>query len=357
MFKSINIQTIGGILLLVMVLLAGCSGSEDDKQFTSIRQTVDTAAAKIAEDIVQATFASAGETRNFVELHKEEIKPVAGVNEILVADSILYAAGDNGLIAYNFTDQSTGSIGSGKQFKAMAFHDGNLYVGGDRLYIVKNNILEPVELQFEGKVTSLLSDSFRLLIGTENGLIAKGINGEEKLLDDVSVNCMKFDKDGLWVGTNGQGLYRWNGDRFLKRYLIRDTTIFDYVYDIDFNHDHLFVGAATGFFVFDGGSWTQWTTEMGLPSDKVNTIDASAWMVYIGTDNGVISYFNNNLFPVKKLETTPADVVRLTNDKLIVADQNGGVFIKRGYTIKTLIEPIETEKEENEVFTQADENN
>ena len=43
----------------------------------------------------------------------------------------------------------------------------------------------------------------------------------------------------------------------------------------------------------------QWTTEDGLPSNNVRTIDASDWVVLIGTDAGMISWFRNNLLPLR----------------------------------------------------------
>lgn len=357
MSKKINTLTLGVVLLLGMALLYGCSEGDNEGQFAAVKLAVDTAATKVAEDFVEATFASVVVEENLVTAPEELTEKTPGVNEILIFDSVLYAATNNGLLAYNFNDQSTGFIGDGKTFRSLTFHDGNLYVAGDRLYIIKDNILEPVALEFEGQITDLLSDSYRLLIGTDQGLISKGIMGEECLLDDVAITCMTFDNNGLWVGTDGQGLYRWDGDRFLKRHLIRDTSLFDYVYDIDFNHDHLFVGASTGFFVFDGGRWEHWTAEAGMPSNVVNSIDASDWMVYVGTDKGVISYFDKNLYPVRKFETMPADVVRLMGNKVIAADENGGIFVKRGYAVRTLIEPAKKDpvKEEKvEVFTQAD---
>ncbi|MCP4705431.1 MAG: hypothetical protein GY865_12580 [candidate division Zixibacteria bacterium] len=352
MSKRINTQTLGAVLMIAMGLLYGCSGGEDTGQFSAVKQAVDTAATQIAEDFVEASFASVTLDKNFVEAPELLSEKTPGVNEIIIYDSVLYAATNDGVIAYNFTDQSTGCIGNGKTFRSLAFHDGNLYTASDRLYIIKDNMLEPVALEFEGQITNLLSDSNRLLIGTDQGLISKGLISEECLLDDVNITCMTFDNNGLWVGTDGQGLFRWDGDRFLKRHLVRDTTIFDYVYDIAFNHDHLFVGAATGFFVYDGGRWEHWTDEIGMPSNIVNSIDASDWMVYVGTDKGVISYFDKNLYPVRKFETMPADVVRLMGNKVIAADENGGIFVKRGYSVRTLIEPVK--KENTEVFTQAD---
>jgi len=352
MSKRINTVTLGAVLLFGMGLIYGCSAGENDRQFSAVKEAVDSAATKVAEDFVEATFAAVAVEENLINAPELLSEKTPGVNEIIIFDSVLYAATNDGIIAYNFMDQRTAFFGNGKTFRSLAFHDGNLYAAGDKLYIIKENILEPIPFEIEGQINALLSDSYRLLIGTDQALLAKSLVGIEYLLDDVAVNCMTFDNNGLWVGTDGQGLFRWDGDRFLKRHLVRDSSIFDYVYDLDFNHDHLFVGAATGFFVFDGGRWEHWTTEAGLPSNVVNSIDASDWMVYVGTDKGIISYFDKNLYPVRKFETMPADVVCLMGNKVIAADENGGIFIKRGYAVRTLIEPVK--KEKTEVFTQAD---
>ena len=91
---------------------------------------------------------------------------------------------------------------------------------------------------------------------------------------------------------------------------------------------------------------------MGLPSNMVRSVDASDWMVYIGTDGGVVSYFDKNLYPVKKFESTPADVVRAAGGKIVTASSDGGILLKQGVAVKTLVEPAE--KAEPEVFTQVE---
>jgi ligand-binding sensor domain-containing protein len=351
MFGRIITQPLAAVLTAGLILFYGCSGDDKNDRKSAAENIIDTVAAKVAEDFVEAAFASAAPAENFVTLGIDEEKNVSEVNEILILDSILYAATDDGVLEYDFRNESIRLAGNGCVFMALVSHDGKLYAGGEGLYVIDDNGLRSIERDFEGTINSLLSDSDRLLIGTEAGLFSKGTAGEECLLDAVCVTALKFDKDGLWVGTDGQGLYRWDGEEFRKRFLIRDTSIFDHVYTIDFNHDHLFVGASTGFFVYDGGRWEQWTEDMGLPSNTVKSIDASDWMVHIGTDSGVIAYFNKNLYPVKKLDSTPADVVRLMGRKIIIANENRGIVMQSGEMVKTLIESAR--KNEPEVLTQV----
>jgi len=193
------------------------------------------------------------------------------------------------------------------------------------------------EEEFEGAITSLYSYGYSLMVGTESGLYTTGLFGHDLLYDDIEVTAITADESGLWVGTNGEGLYRWDGEEFQKRYLLRDTAIFDTVNTLDFNHRHLYVGTNNGFHIFDGGCWTTLTALDGLPSDNVTTVNASAWVIYIGTDAGVISYFNGDFIPVKKMEESIVRDICLDGRKVIAATDFDGIVMKSGNVIKTIV--------------------
>jgi ligand-binding sensor domain-containing protein len=326
-------------MLGVALLIAGC-GADDKQDITPV-------ADKIANDIAEMQANSSADA-SFVSA-AEDVLPVVdeampdginGVNDMLIYDSAVYAATDNGLIIYDFVLESTDFLQKENQFKTLAFHDGELYAGGDAMFTVTDNVLTPVATEISGCVQALLSDSQRLLVGTDAGLYVRSISGEEELIGDVSVTALAFDNDGLWIGTNGQGLYRWDGDEFKKRFLLRDTTIFDYVNDIEFNRGHLYVAAESGFFVFDGGRWEHWTVSDGLPSNNIRSVDASGWMIHLATDKGVISYFAHNLFPADNLEEIPAGVVKTIGNRIIVGTENNGIMIQAGSFVRTIVDPV-----------------
>jgi len=349
-----------GIMAAVAALfIAGCSGDNESSNKPFARQVIEDTAEAIGKQMVDAAFAEKDDTLSVPaqEIVLEEVPEVDfnEVNDIVVFDSFLYAAYDEGLVIYDFTEKKSTLIDNGERFNALAFYDGKLYAGGERLYTVSGRDLIPADIEFEGEVTALYSDSFRLLIGTGNGLISKSPFGKEQLMDAVVVNDLQFDHDGLWIATEGSGLYRWDGDRFQRRYLLRDTTIFDNVYDLDFNRDHLYVAAKSGFFVFDGGKWEQWTEAEGLPSTEVHAINADDWMVKVGTEKGMIAYFDKNLYPVKKLDTVEANVIRLLDEKLVVGTRQGEVLMKSGDFVTALIEQTEPTEEGPEVFSLAEE--
>ncbi len=345
MKQFITLKSLGIAFTVATFLLVGCSGEEPKENSGFVNQVVDDSVNKLVDGIVEASFVSVP-----VEVDIENL--VSDIIDIVVLDSILYAVFDGGLVSYDFRNHETSFIRNGEKFNSIVQHGDQIFVGGEKLYTLANNNLEPVSFEIEGNVGSLYSFDYRLLVGTDKGLYSRSVLGNERLMDDVSVTAMVSDGAGLWVATDGQGLYRWDGDLFRKRYLLRDTSIFDNVSALDFNHDHLYVGAATGFFVFNGGRWEHRTVDNGLPSNGVRAIDASSWVVYVGTDEGVVSYFENDIMPVKKLETTVISDIESMGGKLIVGTFGDGVIMKAGPFVKTLVEPNSERKEE--VFSQSE---
>lgn len=347
MKKSISTKVVGVMIVALFLMAIGCSEDEKPEQTGLVNQIIDDAAEQFVEEVVSASFAMAP--------FEEEISPdgIFGVNDILVFDSVMYAVYDDGIISYNFRTGVSFAIGTGEVFRAVTLYEENVFVGGDNLYRVVNLALEPVKAEIKGQVRALDSYEHRLIIGTDCGLYSHSAFGNELLFDDIKVSALVTDRDGLWVGSDGDGLYRWDGDEFQRRYLVRDTTIFDNIHALDFNRDYLYVGAETGLFIFDGGSWDQWTVEMGLPSDMIRSIDASGWTVYLATDKGIISYFDNNLYPVRRLEERSGRVIRSFDRKLIVGTEQDGILLKAGSAVTTLIEPIE--KRDEAIFSKTEE--
>jgi hypothetical protein len=339
MKQFITIKNLGIACIVAALFIVGCSGEEPKGQSGLVSQVVNDSVNKFVEDVVEASFATA-------PVEVDSSGTVQNISDMIIQDSVLYAVYDGGLVSYDFRNKGKSFIRNGEKFNAIARYGDQIYVGGEKLYTLSDQKLEPFEFTVEGTVKSLYSDGARLFVGTDMGLYANSAIGRERLMDDVSVNAIVSDNDGLWVGTDGQGLYHWNGDIFQKRYLLRDTSIFDVVNTMAFNHNHLYVGASTGFFVFDGGRWEQFTSSDGLPDDNVRSIDASTWVVYIGTDKGIVSYFDNSLDPVKRFETTVAAVIKPMGRKLVVGTDSDGVIMKAGSFVKTLVEPQIERKEE-----------
>jgi outer membrane murein-binding lipoprotein Lpp len=330
------------ILALVAVVSIGLSGCSDDNQKTTkssiVNEVVDSLASAVSDNLSKA-YAVAARQNDSAEESSDAAGETLDIADMVVVDSTVYAVVGENLLIYSLGSRGYETVPAGETLNAVAYHAGKIYVGGASLFTVTDVGLEPVDIEVTGVITDLYSFEYRLMIGTKAGLFSKSIFGNERLFDDISVTAMTADANGLWVGTDGQGLYRWDGSEFTRRYLYRDTGIFDNVQALDFNHDHLYLGTADGFYIFDGGRWETITTENGLPSNDIRAIDASDWVVYLATSDGVVSWFNGDVLPVKKIGDMPASLVRVDGRKIFVASPKVGLLMKSGPVVATLLEP------------------
>jgi len=212
--------------------------------------------------------------------------------------------------------------------------------------------LAPVEDEVPGQINALCSYGPSLMIGSTEGLFARSILGCVSLLEDVEVTALVADNDGLWIGTDGQGVYRWDGEEYSQRYLARDSSLFNHVTALAFNHNHLYLGTVNGMFVFDGGRWETVSTEQGLPNDVITSIDAAGWVVYVGTPDGMVSWFNQEINPVARMEGRTITSICRAGSRIIAGTDEHGLVIKTGPAIKTLVEPWKNEAAELASTTQ-----
>jgi hypothetical protein len=201
--------------------------------------------------------------------------------------------------------------------------------------------LESVALYFEDDITDLISFDGKLMIGTGNGLYAKSNGSFETVKAEISVTALAPDESGLWIGTDGQGLFRWENERLKKRFLIRDTTVFDHVNCLDYSRGYVYVGTDEAFYIFDGGQWETLTTDDGLPSNKIVALDADGWVIYVGTDQGVSGYFNGDFYPIKKFEDVRSKALERVDNRIVAATANALLMKPNRHEMIALIESDE----------------
>lgn len=356
--KQATITKIAGTFLLVGLLaFAGCSSNKDKSKAPGVvDQVVDTFSQKLADNIIEARHAAVGKTEDTTaEPAVPAVAPaseVAHVKDMIIVGSKIYAIHNGGIVIYDMADRSVSNLNNGEIINALVYHGGKIYAGGEGLYTIQGRTFEPVEFKFDGTISTLGSFDLALIVGTDCGLYSRSVFGDEQLLDDVFVTSLAVDGDGLWFGTAGQGLYRWDGIDVKKRFLARDPSLFDNVNCLAYNHNHLYVGADSGMFVYDGGRWLTLTTEDGLPSNEIRSIDAANWVVYIATASGAISYFDCDFIPVPKLADKDVTVIKSLGNKIIAGTENEGILEKSGASLKVLVhpnKPIQTE--DSEAFT------
>lgn len=335
-----NILTAIALFAFAFTSLVNCSDSEKTSTEGSFAaEVVDSLAVAVAETVVapiiaqKAVAIDTGEKEPVVSLVRE-------VSDLLYIEPNVYATFDGGLIVYNFDQKKREIIEIDDNLKAIALHEGTIFVGGGNLYTYEDGALCRVDNEFPGVVNDLVSHDYRLVIGTDAGMYAQGIFGREELMQDVAVTSLASDNSGLWIGTNGSGLYRWDGEQFKKRYLERDESLFDTVYTLAFSRDHLYMGSSNGFHIFDGGRWVNLGEADGLPAGPVTAIDASDWVVYVATATSVTTWFQDEFQPIAKLAEQPATALVHAGRKLVIATPEAGILVKSGRVVNTLVDPV-----------------
>lgn len=337
MFTKTKLTAMGTVMLICGLTFASCAADEEAENASTVKAAVENPARAGAEAFAEAMVERAIPV---VEIECKPVQFATMIADMVVDGSKLYAVCEGAVITYDFSTKSHTVVGVDDNLRALTLHDGVVYVGGRHLYRFDGAGLEKVDVQTGADITSLYSYADHLMVGSALGLYARDGATCELLLDDVFVSTMVADGTGLWVGTMGQGLYRWDGEDFRKRYLLRDPTMFDSVNALDFNHEHLYVGTTRGMHVYDGGRWEILTTAEGLPANNVRTIDASAWVVYAGTEEGVVSYFGGDLRPVKKLADKKVNSISLRGRRLIAATDFEGILAQSSSTLKVLVPPV-----------------
>jgi len=327
-------------LLALTVLTVGCTSDNNQPKSSLVKEVADSVGSVFVQSVLESALVQNAAVVDTVT-GENSGKTITDIADMIIVEPNMYAVFDGGVIVYDFLNKSQEIIRVDDKLEAIILHDEKIYVGGSNLYTLSDNeaALIKVTDEFAGIITGLYSYDHRLMVGTTNGLYSTGIFGKELLYDDIAVSAMAADEGGLWVGTDGQGLYRWNGEEFKKRYLLRDTTMFDNVNTLDFRHNHLYVGTVNGLHIYDGGSWENLSIEDGLPSDNVRSIDASGWVIYIATDAGVISYFNGDFMPVNKLDDKNVSVVKYRKKRIVAATDFDGILYKSGNLLKTIVAP------------------
>jgi hypothetical protein len=346
MRNKLFLSTLAGTLLAIALVMSGCSGeTKGDSQADAITsevvdQLVESITYAAESDSVDVQLASVEEIEPMPESNNRgefnlEMKPIT---DMILVDDNIYAIVEDGIFMHNLTEGSSLIIPTEERITAMIDLSEKTLVGGENLYRLEEGYLvkEDAQLNLPGPITAFARQSQALLVGTTGGLYQIDHRGTRELAADIHVSALAEDPDGVWIGTAGNGLYRWDGQSFSKRYLQRDPTLFDNVTAMQFNHAHLYLGTDKGLFVYDGGRWEPHCLADGLPSETITAINADEWVVKIGTANGPVTFFNNEFKLMPEFNGTPVTRFVLNEKSMAAATVDGRILLKSGGLISTI---------------------
>lgn len=329
-------------LLLGSFAIVGCSGESEGADVTLVQRVVESVTLSVADNLGEVRLVTSQEQQSEVETSVENSE-YQSFSDLEITDSTLWAVYNGGVIAYDLNNECYDDIVTDEKMRTIAFHRGNLFIGGDRLYQVEARALVLVDEDIDGAITALSSFGEALVIGTEEALYLRTPIAMVKLFDDITVSELVVQNEKLWIGTEGQGLYQYDGSKIKKRFLHRDSTLFDDVTALASWNNHLYLGTPNGMFIYDGGRWTELGVDDGLPSEQIFAINADGWVIYVGTSAGTVSYFKETFRPVSKLAERSVMSLMRYGKKLVVGTQFEGLLLKSDAVLKTMVAPHQDE--------------
>lgn len=169
------------------------------------------------------------------------------------------------------------------------------------------------------------------LIGANDGLhFMNGWYSDTLMKAEMLVSSLVEDNDGLWVGTFGDGLWRYDGESWQKRYLARDTKIFDFITALEYQYPYLWVGTPSGMFRYDGGEWKQLFLRDLTEIYEVNCFLPKVFSTYIGTEQGLFVYVNDSLQAVPEFIGKPVIGLYRGENDIYVATRSDGIVTLKG---------------------------
>lgn len=120
---------------------------------------------------------------------------------------------------------------------------------------------------------------------------------------DVKVLSILPDGKNVWIGTNGSGLYQYDGKDFM-RYSVHEGLSNEFVVSLNKNEEGIWIGTAGGgVFLFQDERFQNFTTKDGLSGNYVKDVEQdSSGRLWIITENG-LSVREDGLFIAHDFES------------------------------------------------------
>lgn len=356
MKSRIAFIAVSAVIILSLIVMFAISIEKKDRTdlITEAPPTIDSAITDnqepINEDVDDQLIPFEPEAEEPVEVSFADVRDVAFWEDRIAAGTA------EGVFTYRLTDSSYQFFHNANgltdsEVGAILPYDGKLLVGTNMglSQIDKSGNITQIDFGYETPVTALAESDGTLLIGTKlNGLIAYWNGSSSQLLDILDISSVISAGDHIWVATYGNGLYSFDGMEWKQRFLIRDTTAFDYVTDLGYRFNRLYAGTDYGLWVFDGGKWKLYDDQSGLYACNITAVDFLGWKIIAGTSGwGIYEIFEDVVNAKDWSEGLEITSLASNENILVVGTPDQGIYIAEGKTVshvnptpQALTEPV-----------------
>jgi signal transduction histidine kinase/ligand-binding sensor domain-containing protein len=223
-------------------------------------------------------------------------------------DGYLWIGSEEGLARYDgvrfevFTKDNVPEFKQNEVFALLADRDGSLWIGiyAGGLVHYQNGKFKHYGVQnglSDERIVSLLQDSAGdLWIGTPNGL-NHFKNGKftvygtsHGLPERVIWDLLEDENKHIWAATVGKGLYRWNGEKFVK---VENISHYDVLALMKDSRGRIWIGTGAGVDLFQDGKVTHYVLKEGKkPEGAISFLEDRDRNIWIGGDSALYRFKN-----------------------------------------------------------------
>lgn len=144
---------------------------------------------------------------------------------------------------------------------------------------------------------------------------------------DKAITAITIQKNIVWVGTNGNGLYKLDGETW-KNYTKSNALLSDNITSllID-NNESLWVGTSAGLSRFENGNWSYFTETEGLFNNDIRSLACDQVNnIWIGTRNNRIVKYDGTVFNTYHVNPEESGEGEMGHIHSITSDLSGNVW-------------------------------